>query len=281
MPKAPHERRAAARPAPLLVGLAAMAALTGALAASPALGQDWGGGWNGPGGSRAWRADRWDEATADPTFPGDDPREGQVTVERFPAPDSAGLLGHGTIRVAAQAGDDARGEAPPVVESPGPSPEFGPGGISPREEAVFEAAVVDRLAKAGYNTAVPATFSANGPAVAGRQLAELRVTHDLLVPGEQRHSPVSGEVAMGASNHSSMLGLGIAIDLSKPRAGLMSTTLFLRIRDGATGRPLWEGRASIATREDSAHWTDQAIAARLAAALFEGFAANASGAARR
>ena len=133
--------------------------------------------------------------------------------------------------------------------------------------------MIDRLAKAGYDTAAPATN--------GGQMAELRITHSMLVPAEQRRSPVSGEMAVGASNHGSMMGLGINIDLSKPRSALISTTLALRIRDRATGRPLWEGRASIATREGSSHWTNQAIAARLAAALFDGFPTNGGAAGRR
>ena len=67
------------------------------------------------------------------------------------------------------------------------------------------------------------------------------------------------------------LGVGIGIDLRKPLKALMSTRLDARIRDKATGAVLWEGHADIATRDGDPHWTDQAIAGKLAAALFSGF----------
>ena len=279
MPPSP-KRQPAARLSALL---AAALTLPLILTAPPALaqGRGWDGRWNEPGGAGPWGANRWDSARS---LPGDDTREGRVTVERFPGPDSAALLGHGIITLSTPPSPDAPAAsappgqiAPPTAPLPGappiaplPTPSissahpYGQDYVSPREAAIFEAAVIDRLAKAGYNTAAPPT--------AGGQVAQLHISHSLLVPREERRSPVSGEVAMGASNHGSMLGLGLNIDLSKPRAALISTTLALRIRDAASGRPLWEGRASIATREGSSRWSDEAIATRLAAALFEGFA---------
>ena len=269
-----------------LNALAATAAL--ALTASPAQAQ--GGGWGGHPGhgwDDASPSDRWG-----PPPSSEDMREGRVQTERFPAPDSAPLLGHGIITVRTQPPEGNRDDAPPAnLPRPGAPPiapdntppatlpdrdlHQGPEAIAPRDgaprdEPVFEAAVIDQLARAGYDTASPAS-TARGTST---QLAELRITHAVLVPAEQRRSPFSGEMAMGASNHGSMLGLGLNIDLSKPRAALISTTLTLRIRDAASGRPLWEGRASIATREGSSRWSNQTIATRLAAALFEGFAAN-------
>ncbi len=287
MPPSPYPHRIAR-----LLALATAAALTGA---SPALAQagGWADRWDQTGNSDPWGPDRWDSHHPDTAF-GEDAREGAVTVERFPVADSAPLLGHGRITVTAQAPSDHRPDdqapndqapdsSPPPADTPPPGappiapergfghPAYGPDYLSPREAAVFEASVVDQLAKAGYDTAVP---SASGPASgpANTQVALLHITHTLLTPAEERHSPVSGEMAMGASNHGSMLGFGLNIDLSKPRAALISTTLALRIRDASTGRPLWEGRARIATREGSSHWSQQAIATRLAAALFEGFA---------
>jgi hypothetical protein len=230
----------------LLLALAGVAMGT----AAPVLAQ----GWGGPG----WGGDRW--GPREPALDADDAREGRINVERFPAPDAAALLGHGAIAVAS-----ARPDSPPPAARDADAPSIipSPDLTDSREQAVYEAAVVDRLAKAGYDTLTPTP--------AGGQLAELHVTHALLVPQEQKHSPVSGEMAMGVSNRGSMMGLGINIDLSKPRSALMSTQLTLRIRDRASGRPLWEGRASIATREGDSHWNDQRIAARLATALFAGF----------
>jgi hypothetical protein len=43
------------------------------------------------------------------------------------------------------------------------------------------------------------------------------------------------------------------------------------VRDRATDKVLWEGHADIDTRQDDEHWTEQDIAGRLAAALFEHF----------
>jgi hypothetical protein len=238
----------------LLLALAASAMS----AATPALAQ---GGWGGAG----WGGDRWG-APREAGPNADDAREGRVDVERFPAPDAAPLLGHGVIAVEGVSDPDAAAQAPardpdapPIASSIIHAPDL----IDSREQAVYEAAVIDRLAKAGYDTA--------SPSPTGGQLAELHVTHALLVPQEQKHSPVSGEMAMGVSNRGSMMGLGINIDLTKPKGALISTQLTLRIRDRASGRPLWEGRASIATREGDSHWSDQRIAARLAAALFAGF----------
>jgi hypothetical protein len=76
---------------------------------------------------------------------------------------------------------------------------------------------------------------------------------------------------VGVSNRGSYQALAIGVDLSKPRKALLSTRLEARIRDRASGAVLWEGRADIATRAGDPKWTDQAIATKLAAALFSGF----------
>jgi hypothetical protein len=170
--------------------------------------------------------------------------EGKVQVSRFTAEDiAAGTLGHGPIGVAAMPGSTG----------------------DEREGATFEAAVIDQLAKAGYDTVTP---GARG------QLAEVRVIRDVVRPEELKRSPVSGETTVGASNRGSFVGMAVNVDLSKPAKALMSTRLMARIRDRATDKVLWEGRADIVTRDGDSHWTEQAIATRLAAALFEDFAAK-------
>lgn len=228
----------------------ALLILTAAAGADPVVAQPsgwgggrasgWSGGWGDPGrdggfGYRGYGASRR----------GADDREGKVQVSRFTADDiDVAVLGHGPIGVAAMPG--GTGDA--------------------RQGATFEAAVVDQLAKAGYDTVKP-----DG---AGAQLAEVRVIRDVVRPEETRRSPISGETTVGVSNRGSFAGMALNVDLSKPAKALMSTRLMARIRDRATGKLLWEGRADIVTREGDDRWSEQAIATRLAAALFEDFAAR-------
>ncbi|WP_260929042.1 DUF4136 domain-containing protein [Novosphingobium sp. 9] len=73
------------------------------------------------------------------------------------------------------------------------------------------------------------------------------------------------------SNYGSAYGLAINVDLSKPRSALVSTRLDVRILDKATGKPLWEGYATIATRDGDDGWTETKIANRLSEALFDDF----------
>ncbi|MEY4160261.1 MAG: hypothetical protein RLZZ136_882 [Pseudomonadota bacterium] len=171
------------------------------------------------------------------------PVEGKIEVNRFIGDQTdPATLGSGTLAVsAAPAGNNAE----------------------ERELRTYESAVADRLAASGYQTATTLEAAA--------QIAEVRVTHDTVVPEEQPHKPVSGTMSMGVSNRGSMLGLGIAIDMTKPAKALISTRLEARIRDRASGTLLWEGRADVVTREGSAKWDDNTIAARLARALFDGF----------
>ncbi|MBB5984267.1 DUF4136 domain-containing protein [Sphingobium lignivorans] len=196
-------------------------------------------GWGTPGLGRAragaddWRSPRLAR--------GQDEREGKVDAARFVAEDAGDALGHGPIAVSATTGGEARAGEP----------------------AVYEAAVIDQLVKAGYDTMKASPE--------GGQIAEIRIVRDVLVPEEQKRKPVSGEMAVGVSNYGSMVGMAVGVDLTKPRKALVSTRLEARVLDRATGKALWEGRAEMATREGDSRWTDQAIATRLADALFDGF----------
>jgi hypothetical protein len=78
-------------------------------------------------------------------------------------------------------------------------------------------------------------------------------------------------MAMSVGNRGTAYGMAVAIDLTKPLPPLVSTRLEARIRDRATGKVLWEGRAEVATREGDKDWSEQDIATRLAEALFDGF----------
>ena len=174
---------------------------------------------------------------------------GKVDAARFVAPGlPAGTLGHGpiTVRPVLGALDDPQALAP------------------------YEAAVVDRLIGAGYDTAVPDDK--------GGQVIELRLIRREVRPKEPPRKPVSGAMAVGVSNRGTMTGMAVNVDLSKPRGALVSTRLEARIRDRANDTLLWEGRAEMATRDGDSRWDQQAIAARLAEALFDGFPTRNDGA---
>lgn len=197
------------------------------------------GGWGGPG----WGADPWSSrAMATRANRTADSGEGRITVSRFVAEGpGAGTLGKGIVA---------------VTGAPTGS------GVESRELAVYEAATIDQLAQLGYRTDRPASEAG--------QVTELHVTHDEVAPQKVK-KPVSGAATVGMSNRGSMMGLAMAVDLSKPRGALIATRLEARIRDRATGAVLWEGRADVVTRQGSDTWTEGVIANRLAAALFDGF----------
>ena len=216
-------------------------ALAGTAIAAPALarpGGFGGPGWGGPGWGGEFGGGMGMESRSLRDRQPAGPAEGKVEVTRFVAEDGgAELLGKGAASVAAM-----------------------PGATS---DKVFEAAVVNSLVGIGYRTDVTADQSAT--------LVEVRVSHDTVVPEEAPHKPVSGEMEVGVSNRGSMMGLGLNIDMYKPRKALIGTRLEARIKDKASGKVLWEGRADIVTREGSEKWTDSAIAARLSTALFDKF----------
>jgi hypothetical protein len=202
-------------------------------------GPGWGGGYEGAGG---WRDARRDDSPADRLGRRDRSGEGRIAVNRFVG-DRPEALGHGAITVTSgTAGQDYVGQD---------------------NRAAFEAAVVDRLVQAGYDTA-------QAQPVAG-QVAELKVTRTVVEPAEARRKPVSGAAAMSVGTGGSAYGLAVNVDLSKPLPPLVATKLEARIRDRASGAVLWEGRAEVATREGDDKWSEQAIAGKLAQALFDGF----------
>ncbi|MGV3510930.1 MAG: DUF4136 domain-containing protein [Novosphingobium sp.] len=165
----------------------------------------------------------------------------KVEVEAFQAADAAALLGKGPITVAAVEGAEAEWKLP-----------------------VYEAAVVDQLAKLGYQTAVSGAE--------GGQVAQIGIRHEQVVPEEAKRKPVSGAMEVGVSNRGNYTAMALNIDLTKPKKAIVSTRLDVRIRDKATDRVLWEGHAEAQTREDDDGLNNGAVAARLASALFARFA---------
>lgn len=201
------------------------------------------GAWGGSewGGSSRDRESAWADSRRSSSG---SVQEGKVEVTRFVATGSAAAaLGHGTLAAGAAAA--------------------GPGDADPRELATFEAAVLDQLTRRGYDTA--------STAAAAGQLAEVRVLHDVAVPEEAPRKPVSGAMEVGVGSHGSSMGMALMVDLTKPKRALLSTRLEARIRDKLTNEVLWEGRAEMATREGSERWSEQAIATKLAEALFAEF----------
>ncbi|WP_043603677.1 hypothetical protein [Novosphingobium sp. Rr 2-17] len=214
--------------------------LAGTAQAQPGWGSRWGGGgWGSPWNDSMFPSDR----NARGGSMGD-AREGKVEVSRFVAQvPQAQELGHGAVSVASETGDG------PWVE--------------PSVRRTFEAAIVDALVGAGYDTQHPDGAEA--------QVTTLKIARMVLVPAEEKKSPISGTAAVGVSNYGTSYGLGINVDLTKPRTALVSTRLDARITDKASGAVLWEGYATIATREGDQKWSDGVIAAKLAGALFDQF----------
>lgn len=163
-----------------------------------------------------------------------------VSTARFIAKDANAKLGHGPITVKTSSGANL------------------PPDIAP----LFEAAVIQHLVAAGYNTAQP-----DGP---DSQTADLIITRTILVPEAEKQEAIRGSGTMGVSNRGAMMGLALNIDLGKPQKAVLETQIRLRIRDNASQIILWEGRASMDTREGDRRWTNDAIAERLAAALLDG-----------
>jgi hypothetical protein len=216
------------------VAVAALGLTGTALMAQPG---PWGGSRWGHDSGRAERSPR-----SVPSL------EGMVDVARFRADgiDPAALI-KGGIVVIAMPGQDAAADS--------------------RLNATFQAAVETQLIGAGYQ-ALPEG------AVPSGQIAEVRIVRSEAEPAESKRDPVSGEMTMGVSNRGSMLGMAVHIDGTKPKKALIETRLETRIRDRSNGEVLWEGRAAIHTRDGDERWDDDAIAARLARALFVGFPAR-------
>ncbi|WP_313441540.1 hypothetical protein [Novosphingobium sp.] len=210
----------------------------------PGSGMGWGSGWGG-GYRSGWNDPLMGGPVGAPTSSRTkDSREGRVEVSRFVAegPEAADL-GHGVVSVQSDSGEG----------------QWVPGA----QRAAYEAAIVDALVGAGYDT--------QRKEENGGQVAELKISRQVLTPAEEKRNPVSGTAAMGVSNRGSAYGLALNVDLSKPRSALIGTRLDTRIVDKVSGKVLWEGYATIATREGDDDWPDYRIAGKLAAALFDGF----------
>lgn len=229
----------------LLLFVAILAAGTGSATARGVPGgqpfggdRTFGGGWRDRSGQEEEDQRIGGRQTAQPSK--------KIDVTAYRAADADTLLGKGRI-VVSRAAQEPGGE--PADDTDGKLP-------------VYEAAVIDELARRGYDTA-----TANDPG----QIAEIGVRHSVAVPEEAPHKKVSGAMSTTISNRGSGFGMALAIDLTKPAKAIVATRLDLRIRDRASGRVLWEGHAEGEARESDGGLGNGAMAARLASALLKKF----------
>jgi len=163
---------------------------------------------------------------------------GPIEVTRFAAPDAS--LARGVVQVQAAPGAD------------GASIAF----------RSYAAAVARQLVRLGYTEQVAGRSSA--------QVAEIRVERQTYRP-DRRRGPVSVGVGGSTGSYGSGVGLGVGIDLSGPPPEQTETRLFVQIKDRASGKAAWEGRANFVVRSDSP-LADTALGAeKLAEALFRDF----------
>jgi hypothetical protein len=132
------------------------------------------------------------------------------------------------------------------------------------ELRTYQAAVARELARIGY-----------APAAVGgaAQIAEVRLMRRTWQP-ERMRGPVSVGVGAGGGSYGSGVGMGVGLDLSGPPPAQTETELGVTIKDRASGRTLWEGRAHFVVRADSPVAQTDLGAAKLAEALFRGFPGN-------
>jgi hypothetical protein len=163
-------------------------------------------------------------------------------VTRFHLGDTS-MLGHGPISIEAGQGMDANA----------------------LEFSIWSATVAQQLSAVGY-----------GPINGGSagQVAQVRVARSTQ-QAVRRNSPVSVGVGGSTGGYGGGgVGLGVGIDLSGTPANQVATELSVSIRDKASGRTVWEGRAVNMVSEKSALASPQASAQKLSAALFQGFPGN-------
>ncbi|MGD9664633.1 MAG: DUF4136 domain-containing protein [Novosphingobium sp.] len=167
---------------------------------------------------------------------------GPVQVTRFHDAALASSLGQGTIAVEPAAGID---------------PES-------LELRTYQVAVARQLRALGYSESDNANSN---------QIALVRVSRSNFQPG-RNGSPVSVGVGGGTSSYGSGVGLGVGFDLSGPPPEQIATELAVQIRDRASDKTLWEGRATFTVKATSPLADTQLGAAKMAQALFAGFPGN-------
>jgi hypothetical protein len=103
----------------------------------------------------------------------------------------------------------------------------------------------------------------------GAQVAQLALGQSVRMP--ESRSPVSVGGGASVGSYGSGMGLGIGLDLTPRARDTVETRLMLAIRAADGGSNLWEGRAEMSATANSDFAAPEAIAARMAAALLQGF----------
>lgn len=165
---------------------------------------------------------------------------GPVQVTRFHTGE-AGLLGKGGISVEPAPGSDA----------------------SSLEWQTYRGAVMHELQHIGYSEA---------PAGRGGQVALMRISRTSQpLDGS---SPVSGGVGGSTGSYGTGVGVGVGINLSPRPKAQVDTELAVSIRERASGKVLWEGRAQFTVGSGSPLATTALAAPKMSQALFFDFPGN-------
>ncbi len=166
---------------------------------------------------------------------------GPVEVTRFHVEDVS-PLGKGTIAVEPAAGADANS----------------------LEWQTYRGAVMRQLILVGYAEAAPGS---------GAQVATLKLARSTILP-DGSSGPVSVGLGGSTGSYGSGLGVGVGFNLSPKPKAMVATDLAVSIRDRASGKVLWEGRASFTVGSGSPLASTGLAAPKMAEALFQGFPGN-------
>ena len=130
------------------------------------------------------------------------------------------------------------------------------------EAGVWNDAVAAELGKLGYQRS-------NGSA---SYVVTVRHERGVIDPAMgRRRSPVSVGVGGSTGSYGSGVGLGIGIDLSGPPKPRIGDDLSVTIARASDKEVVWEGRASGDSKQGTGASQPNVMAAKMAAALFQGF----------
>jgi len=164
-----------------------------------------------------------------------------IEVTRFHTPETITALGRGAVVVSVAPGEDA-------------------GSL---ENAVWLAAVQRELAALGFTASTPGAADA---------VAEVRVERQNRRDEARRGGPVSVGIGGSTGGWNSGVGLGVGFNLGGGARDTVSTRLIVVIRERASGKSLWEGRAENTERTKAraagAGAGAEIIAGRMTKALF-------------
>ncbi len=167
---------------------------------------------------------------------------GPVDVTRFHLAGADGQIARGTIAV------DTLTDSPIDSQS--------------LEFRSYASAVAEQLRQIGYTPVADTTGAA--------YLARVNYRRATREAGPSR-SPVSVGVGGSTGSYGSGVGVGLGISLGGKKRGEVLTQLSVAIERRTDASVVWEGRADTAAREGSDAATVEAMANKLAAALFKGF----------